>query len=42
MVANPPVVPAALGDSSSAIGAAALVLNEVVIKQGLLPGADPC
>jgi glucokinase len=42
MVASPSVVPSALGENASAVGAAALVLSEVVVKRGLLPEAIPC
>ena len=37
MVAPPRIVPSALGENASAIGAAALVLSETIVKRGLLP-----
>ncbi|MBN1835079.1 MAG: ROK family transcriptional regulator [Spirochaetales bacterium] len=42
MVATPPLVPSLLGENASAIGAATLVLSEIVTKRGLLPEANPC
>jgi predicted NBD/HSP70 family sugar kinase len=37
MVASPAIMPSTLGENASAVGAAALVLSETVVKRGLLP-----
>ncbi len=39
LIASPRIVPCGLGENASAIGAAALVLDETIVKRGLLPVA---